>query len=368
MENPSYSRVCTLTPLRPDSSLRRKSVARLSLVSAAIFLTLSLMAGHASTFSALYVFGDSLSDTGRNPAPAGSYYNGRFSNGPLWVEYLSGDLGLLYNASNNFALSGSTTSNLLSQIAGVPASPALHTALFSVLSGANDFLDNVSLGEDDPGWGAVVTDAVSNITLAVNTLYTNGAREVIVGNLPNVGQAPGFNSAPVGFANYVDSKVALFNTLLQSKMTNAMQQNPGLRIYLVNMNAVLSNVLSAPAAYGFTVTTNGALEDTNLTDKSFNGPGADYVFWDTVHPTTKMHALMGAAAYACVGVELNLARNGTNFDLNVNHLFPGLLYTIERSTNLTTWTTYLALTANTTNSILPVTNKSTWQVFYRVNY
>ena len=139
-------------------------------------------------------------------------------------------------------------------------------------------------------------------------------------------------------------------------------------IYLVNMNGVLSNVLSAPAAYGFTVTTNGALEDTNLTDKSFNGPGADYVFWDTIHPTTKMHALMGAAAYDCVGVEMNLARNGTNFNLNVNNLFPGLPYTIESSTNLTTWTTNLAFTASATNSTLSVTNKSTRQVFYRVNY
>jgi hypothetical protein len=45
-------------------------------------------------------------------------------------------------------------------------------AVFSVVSGGNDFLDNVSLGVNDAGWGLVVTDAVSNITLAVSTLYT----------------------------------------------------------------------------------------------------------------------------------------------------------------------------------------------------
>ena len=78
------------------------------------------------------------------------------------------------------------------------------------------------------------------------------------------------------------------------------------------------------ALYGFTVTTNGALEDPHLADKSFNGPGADYVFWDDVHPTTKFHALMSATAYACVGVEMNLTRNGSNLNLNVSHLFPGL--------------------------------------------
>lgn len=347
--------------------MKHNSVGRLRWVLSAFFLAFSLMASHGGTFSAYYAFGDSLSDTGRSPAPPGSYYMGRFSNGSLWVEYLSADLGLPYNASNNFAISGSTTSNLLSQVTNVPASPALATALFSVLSGGNDFLNSVGLGVNDAGWGVMVTDAVSNITLAVTTLYTNGAREVIVGNLPNVGQTPGFNSAPVGFPAYVDSKVGLFNGMLQSAMTNAMQQKPGLRIYLVNFNATLSNVLSAPATYGFTVTTNGALEDTNLVDKSFNGPGANYVFWDTVHPTTKMHSLMGAAADAAVGVQLNLARNGANFTLNVNHLFPGLPYTIENSSNLMTWTTYQSFTAGATNSTLSVTNRFDRQ-FYRVNY
>ncbi len=356
-------------PLQSKPSISREPRGRGRFIFSTVFWALSLRASDGSAFSTLYDFGDSLSDTGRNPAtPTNSYYKGRFSNGSLWVEYLSTNVGLPYNPSNNFAFSGSTTSNLLSQITNVPASPGLHTALFTVLSGGNDFLDNASLGVNDSGWGVVVTDAVSNITLAVTTLYTNGAREVIVGNLPNLGQTPSFNSAPAGFANYVDSKVALFNTLLQSAMTNAEQRDPGLRVYLLNDNAILSNVLSAPAAYGITVTTNGALEDPNLTDKSFNGPGADYVFWDIVHPTTKIHALIGAAAYACVGVEMNLTRNGANFNLNVNNLFPGLAYTIESSANLRAWTTYHAFTASATNSILSVTNKSAGQAFYRMNY
>lgn len=125
------------------------------------FLTLGLIAGHASTFSALYVFGDSLSDTGRSPAPAGSYYSGRYSNGPLWVEYLSAQLGIPYNSSNNFAVSGSTTSNLLAQVAGLPSSPSLHSALFTVKSGGNDFFDSVGYAYNDAAWGVVVSNAVA---------------------------------------------------------------------------------------------------------------------------------------------------------------------------------------------------------------
>ena len=42
-------------------------------------------AGAAPRFAALYVFGDSLSDSGNA---------GRFSNGPVWVEHLAERLGL----------------------------------------------------------------------------------------------------------------------------------------------------------------------------------------------------------------------------------------------------------------------------------
>jgi thermolabile hemolysin len=170
--------------------MKLKSITRPPpLIFSAIFLALGLVSGHGAPYSAFYVFGDSLSDTGRNPAtPATSYYNGRYSNGPLWVEYLSTNLGLPYNPSNNWAYSGSTTSNLLSQITNVPASAALHTALFSVVSGGNDIFYSVDIGASNPNaWGVVVTNAVSNLTLAVGTLYTNGAREVVVGNLANFG-------------------------------------------------------------------------------------------------------------------------------------------------------------------------------------
>ena len=47
----------------------------------------------ARAYDALYAFGDSLTDTGREPAEPYFHYHGRWSNGPLWVEYLSDRLG-----------------------------------------------------------------------------------------------------------------------------------------------------------------------------------------------------------------------------------------------------------------------------------
>ena len=58
-------------------------------------------------------FGDSLSDVGNaylgsgmtQPAPVSAYYQGHFSNGPIWVEYLAKDLGV---ATPTAALAGGT--------------------------------------------------------------------------------------------------------------------------------------------------------------------------------------------------------------------------------------------------------------------
>jgi phospholipase/lecithinase/hemolysin len=347
-------------------------VTTLRTILPALALAFCLTAAAGYSYTALYVFGDSLSDTGRNPPPAGTnYYNGRYSNGPLWVEYLSADLGIPYNPSNNFAVSGSTTTNLPAQIAGLKGATGLQTALFTLLSGGNDFIANTSTGlVSNTLWGVFITNTVDNLTNAIGDLYTNGARNIVVGNLANLAQTPVFIEDDRGtYSNVVVSKVILFNQALYTAETNEMQQYPGLRLYLMDNYAGLSNILSAPAAYGFTVTMLGALEDPSLTDKSFDGPGASYVFWDDLHPTTKLDARTATVAFEAVEAELNIVRSSTNFTLKTSNLYPTLPYTVQSSTNLTTWSNYLAFTATSTNTTMTLTNQpGTRGTFYRVRY
>jgi phospholipase/lecithinase/hemolysin len=212
-----------------------------------------------------------------------------------------------------------------------------------------------------------ISNAVLNITNAVATLYTNGAREVLVGNLPNLGQIPDLSGTGT-FTNYIDTKVQFFNGSLETAVTNLMLGCAGLRIYFMNANQEVTNVYYSPATYGFTVVSIGALQDTNLTDKSFNGPGADYLFWDPVHPTTKMHAMVGTLAYSLVGVGLNLAGSAANPNLTVSNLYPGFQYSIQGSTNLVTWTNYETFIAGSTNLNLRVTNGPGQAAYYRVAY
>jgi phospholipase/lecithinase/hemolysin len=329
-------------------------------------LFLTLASGHA--FTALYVFGDSLSDTGRNPAPAPEYYNGRYSNGPLWVEYLSAELGIPYNANNNFAVSGSTTSDLAGEITGLTASTNLSTSLFTLLSGGNDFLQNATVGVNEAFWSDLVQTAVFNLTNAADLLYAYGAREVVIPNQVSVGETPAFLGTPIGYPQYIDSKVALFNAKLGAALVSVAQRDPGLRIYALDFNTAFNQFLGSPAAYGFTVVTNGALEDPNLVDKSYTGPGADYVFWDVIHPTTKAHALTAALALQFVNVQVSVVPSSDSFTLTASHLYPGLAYTIQTSPDLVTWSNYETITAVSTNATLAYPGNGTNSVFFRVQY
>src|SRR3989442_750611 len=103
-------------------------------------------------FDAIYAFGDSLTDTGNNPAPATIYFQGRYSNGPLWIEYLSTQLGLAYNRANNHAQSGGETSDALVQVRQFTAPANSSRSLFMLLAGGNDFIHNFGKAVDAPFW------------------------------------------------------------------------------------------------------------------------------------------------------------------------------------------------------------------------
>ena len=78
------------------------SVRQIVIMCVGVFLTVAgAERTQAQQFSGLFVFGDSLSDSGRLFALTGgaiplspSNFNGRFSNGPVWVESFAPALGL----------------------------------------------------------------------------------------------------------------------------------------------------------------------------------------------------------------------------------------------------------------------------------
>ena len=84
----------------------------------------------AATFSQIYVFGDSLSDTGNSLKatgipPSPPYFQGRSSNGPVWSEYLADDLGLTPQQQTNYAFGGANSGSDNTLVPGLQGLPGL---------------------------------------------------------------------------------------------------------------------------------------------------------------------------------------------------------------------------------------------------
>lgn len=288
----------------------------------------------AANYSQLFVFGDSLSDTGNLFNASGGqfppenlgYFNGRVSNGPNWVDYLSQDLGLstptpVLNVLDgtpptggiNYAFGGATTttantldSNLfgLPQEIGAFTNPLIQNnqtadanALYIVWAGANDYLPTTS-----PNFTPFTTPetTVSNIAGAVNGLAGVGAKNIMVVNLPSLGNTPLANglspfpapdlppNTPDRLNNLTDAHNALLSTTLDNLSSALNGQN--VNLISLDVNALFQEVLD-PTRSPF----------SNLTDPCILNPSCtnpdEFLFWDGNHPTTATHRLIGQLAF-----------------------------------------------------------------------
>ena len=268
-----------------------------------VCLLLWLLCHCASSFAftAVYAFGDSLTDTGNRPANATLYFENRFSNGPLWIEYFSEYLGIRYEQSHNLAVSTSTTEKTLAQAQGFSAPENSTDALYIVWAGGNDFLNGLVNGLDLAAWENTVSTAVNNLSNCVEILYSKGARTIIVPNAVDYSQVPGSAFFPSEFREVIRAQVISFNTSLRSMRDIVAEQHGDLTLKVFDVTGLLNELLANPERFGITNTTMSAQQDSLLTDKTFDGPGKDYLFWDLVHPTSKVHAIIAERMAEIVG-------------------------------------------------------------------
>ncbi len=294
-------------------------------------------AAEAASFQNLYVFGDSLSDVGSVfrdtgglipppflPASGGGlsagYANGRFSNGPVWVEYLAKDLGLSLDTRNDFAYGGATTGTenglnpLLNQFGFPSTLPGLQQqiatfqgqnptpdqdALYILWAGANDYL-NPNL--TDPQ--GTVQSAIFNLGTAVTKLAAGGAKNFLIANLPDLGKLPLTREDPVR-SQGLSFLSSAHNTALAQTL-GVLPSTLGVNIIPFDVNALVNDAIANPSRFGFTNVTEQCLPATPLfpsapspstpCDPVKDAP--NFLFWDPLHPTTKGHEVLGEYAYS----------------------------------------------------------------------
>jgi phospholipase/lecithinase/hemolysin len=291
-------------------SIRRVAVGAV----ASLCLAVSPLAARASTF---YVFGDSLSDVGNvfvatgGAEPASPYFNGQFSNGPIWAQDLSNSLGFgPLNPSllggTDYAFGGATTSNPATESTLVPTltqqvgmflasvgGSAPSSALYSVWIGSNDLLDILGSGTTGPGALAEAQAAAQSEATDIGTLITHGARDILVPLVPDLGVSPAATSIGAGPAATVLSQT--YDAALVADV-GGLGSVAGLDVTYLDTLKLIDAVVSDPSAFGL----------TNVTAPCYVGPitggGSvcvdpnEFLFWDTEHPTAVAHAQLAAAA------------------------------------------------------------------------
>ena len=248
----------------------------------------------------LYVFGDSLSDTGMVFRATGgmyppnpTYFQGRYSNGRVWIEYLAESLHLSSKQTNNFAYGGSTTGSvgnsyvpsLLNQVQSFTQThqKTNSDALYVLWAGANDYLQGISSA----------TIPVKNVTTAINSLTDVGAKKILVANLPDLGQLPGTRNS----ANSVNlsALTQAHNQGLRRSLKVLSQQHSDLEIVQLDANTLYRDAIANPAAFNFTNVTTPCLSGSNICSKP-----DQFLFWDGIHPTTAAHHLIGETAFSTI--------------------------------------------------------------------
>ncbi|HEX7817230.1 SGNH/GDSL hydrolase family protein [Dyella sp.] len=264
--------------------------------------------GDASKISDRVIsFGDSLSDThnifsaslGLLPA-SGSWFLGRFSDGPVWTEHLAKALDLpLVNwavgaagTNQHFAFPGfpqQVDSWLQYSANARNYEPA--RSIFTIMFGGNDFINR----DVSP------SDALKHMEIGTRKLLDAGARKLLIANLPDITQAPVFAQRSDGPA--VAAKVAEFNTGLAA-MVNTLSEAYAADIVLFDAASLFDEVMSSPEPFGFSNTAQSCLHierdaASNYTKNLPRRPGCDpahYVFWDLLHPTSRTHGVLGETA------------------------------------------------------------------------
>ncbi|MCL1469137.1 SGNH/GDSL hydrolase family protein [Argonema antarcticum] len=273
------------------------SIKRLWIATAGVAIALAIIFVSpsgilAQNFDRIYVFGDSLSDMGNvfkatnKKAPTSPpYFQGRYSNGPVWVEYLASKLKLPLNLNNNFAYAGATTGDsqalppgVLAQIDRFKATNSAvdPIALYIIWAGANDYL----------GGATDTTAPVNNLVKAVKSLAAVGAKNIVVVNLPDLGKLPG--TRIIERSNLLSNLSKKHNSELAASVNGLQQKlSDDINITYLDVNSLFNLAITSPEKLGFKNVKKPCLIKGRICDNP-----NEYLFWDNIHPSTATHKLL----------------------------------------------------------------------------
>lgn len=282
-----------------------------------------------NTVEELVIFGNSISDTGNvysltnNTFPPEPLYDrGRFSNGLLWIDYVSQYLGL--NLSNfydtnstniseglNFSIGGATTET--TTLGDLPSLsfPGVSTQVNDYLNYLNgSSIDEDALvvywsGENDyvqafQNEGTLLSPKVpiTNISNSLTQLANAGAKNVLVANLIDLADVPlGRSFIPPEELNQLTSLTEAHNDALNSAIASLNTAFPETEFVIFDANSLLENIFNNPTSFGLIDNPiESCLTPNNFPDIAPNVVPCDnpeeYFYYDNQHFTNAVHQLI----------------------------------------------------------------------------
>jgi outer membrane lipase/esterase len=306
----------------------RAAARRARVAAAALALAAPAALAAQAPYSSLTFFGDSYVDTGNafiltgGAQPLPPYFQGRFSNGLVFTDYLAQSLGrptdaapvfVQRAASGNYAVGGARTDSpnvgTASQIGSyltrpgvTPATRTDATGLYVLFAGGNDLRDAGGLA-DPVARQAAAAAAAQRVIAQAGQLGAAGARNVLLFTLPSLGSTPEARVIP-GRPAILDALATTFNSTLAAGILGLQTQLPGSTFLNFRLDNLYANILADAATGG------GVYGLTNVDTPCFQAgaPSCSVsVFADALHPTTRVHQLIGQAAATYVTTGQNVA-------------------------------------------------------------
>ncbi|MFT3849273.1 MAG: SGNH/GDSL hydrolase family protein [Propionivibrio sp.] len=180
---------------------------------------------------------------------------------------------------------------------GATGGTADPNALYVIMGGGNDIND---ASADPTTAAAKIMEAAEAVNTMVTSLYFAGARNVLVGNLPDIGLTPlAIAGGPVVAAG-ASALSLLFNTTLSGLLAVTEAASSGLDLDLLDMYALLNNAVANAASYGFSnVTSACKAGELGLPGAVCSDPDS-YLFWDSFHPSASAHDLIAQTALQAI--------------------------------------------------------------------
>ncbi|MHC1550077.1 autotransporter domain-containing protein [Phyllobacterium sp. K27] len=272
--------------------------------------------------------------------------HGRFSNGPVWNQYLVGEQAIATAYPDNidrfmsrvtieflrdwfrypllqaifipakatghlweytkppadgrsmnyavggarYARTGDTHAKFLipglsDQLGGFDGTKISKDTLVAVWLGANDVFTILNPDSNaDPQ--AIVKELKKNMTDGLEKIYGAGGRNLLVPNVPDVSLTPEHKNN----AKEAAAATKLVNDAIASVVADFKAKHPGdeLNVYTPDMTTVLDIVIRHPAAFGIANTTDQCISVDAC--RQYPKPvESGNLFWDQVHPTTRAH-------------------------------------------------------------------------------